>query len=110
MKKATCITVSVVAAVLGFLAAAALALGLVFGLGRNNNYNNKINNDTNYNTTDSTETTIEQATTASIVRTFVDNVTFPAGSYVIPLSKLSTDLSAQAPAIVNISVLTQVGT
>lgn len=119
MKKATCIAVSVVAAVLGFLclAAAALALGLVFGLGLglNNNYNNN-NNDTNYNNTNSTATatteqptTLVMTTTASIVRTFVDNVTFPAGSYVIPLSNLSTDPSVQAPSIVNFSVLIQVG-
>jgi hypothetical protein len=67
-EKATCITVSVVAAVLGFLclAAAALALGLVFGLGLglNNNYNNNISNDTNYSST--ATTTIEQPTTPPV--------------------------------------------
>jgi hypothetical protein len=92
------------------LAAAGLALGLVFGLGLNNNYNNN-NNDTFYENTDSKETTAATTTLitpASVEQNFVNNVIFPNGSYVIPLSNLSTDTSAQAPAIVNISVLTQV--
>jgi hypothetical protein len=116
MKRANRIVIGVVIGVVVFLclAAVALALGLVFGLGLNNNHNND-NNGTFYENTGSIETTTEQATTilttsSPIVLNFVNNVMFPNGSYVISLSNLSTDISTQAPAIVNISVLTQVGT
>jgi hypothetical protein len=115
----------------------AITLGLVFGVGKQNHTDSiettpeqetttLIATTTTERATTTTEqatTTTEQATTTStttttklkltveeeILRNFTNNVVFPYGSYVLPLSNLSTDPSAQAPVIVNnISVLTQV--